>query len=259
MTTKTIKTILFASLIAALIIPFSGITNAEVNPATEVLDKIKELKQVAENQKTVSAEEDEINKKYIERLTMAEQLITMQINDKGSTDQAKALEARLISELEKLPKTEMIYDENPAEIGPGDSNNAAYLDQVYGQKAYGSTTNFDTSDIGKTDCSSTSYGDSHGVIISWFTNSYVTGSLISGTDYPSSTTFGCTTKSFDSGFINYYDFSNPLGTCLASYDSSHYIRAGYCPFTLGDIILINANASYQGNSWGVVSSQWIIA
>ena len=103
-----------------------------------------------------------MNQKYLERLTLAEELITLQINDEGDSEKARELEQKLISELEKLPKTEMRYDDVPAEIGPGDTNDVEEYDRIYGPKAHATSTNYDTSNVLRTDCSSSSYGDSQG-------------------------------------------------------------------------------------------------
>ena len=258
-TNKT-KTILFASLIAAMILPFSTMDFADADDeGKKIHDKIKELKTNAENRSPENQKDVDKNNKYIERLSIAEKLISLENKGEGDSDKAEKLRTKLIEELEKLPKKELVYDDVPKNAGKGDTNDAEVNAKLYGQKAYAATTNYDTLNIGRSDCGNTSWGDSHGYITSWFTHSQVIGSLVSGSDYPSSTTVNCTTKNFDYGWINYYDISDPLGTCFSGFDSSHYIQSGYCDhMKIGDLVLINAQASYQGNLWGTVSYQWII-
>ena len=258
--TKTTKTILFASLIAALILPFSAMDFAEADDkGKKVHDKIKELKKIAENRKPQNQKDIDKNNKHIERLTIAEKLIALENEGKGDSKKAKKLRTKLITELEKLPKTEMVYDDVAKDAGKGDTNDAKINAKLYGQKAYASSTNFDTTNIMRSDCGTGSWGDSHGYITSWYTHSQVIASLVSSTDYPSSITVNCSTKNFDDGYINFYDFSNPTGTCFTDFDSSHYIRSGYCEhMTIGHLVLINSQASYQGNTWGAVSYQWVV-
>lgn len=257
---NTTKIILFASLIAALILPFSAMDFAEADDkGKKIQDKIKELKTNAENKKPKNQKDIDKNNKYIERLTIAEKLIALENAGKGDSNKANKLRIKLITELEKLPKSEMVYDDVAKDAGKGDTNDAKINAKLYGQKAYATSTNFDTSNIIRSDCGAGSWGDSHGYITSWFTHSQVIASLVSSTDYPSSITVNCSTKNFDDGYINFYDFSNPAGTCFTDFDSSNYIRSGYCDhMTIGHLVLINAQASYQGTSWGPVSYQWVI-
>ena len=161
---KNVKTLVFAMLILSIVIPITGYSLAEADATNEVLENIRELKEQAKEQaNSLTAPEDiDVNQKYLERLTLAEELITLQINDEGDSEKARELEQKLISELEKLPKTEMRYDDVPAEIGPGDTNDVEEYDRIYGPKAHTTSTNYDTSNVLRTDCSSSSYGDSQG-------------------------------------------------------------------------------------------------
>ena len=267
------KTILFASLIAAMILPFSGmnvadaVLNENANEHANAKEKIKSLKDKAQKEKANTDKEKVEKQKRIERLDLAEKLINLQSQNKGQSVEAKEIRKNLIDKMQEYTFNEIVdapFDgqfpnsEKSLSIG-SELLVMDNVDSAITQAGSGVTRNFDTSNIYRTDCSQTKYGDSHGTIIAWNTNSYVQGFLVGSSDYPSSTTVNCSNKSFDAGNIWYYDVYAPWETCIQIFDSSHYSRAGYCSgLQTNDLLLVEAQAWYQGNIWSLFfSNQWV--
>ncbi len=103
--TKTTKTILFASLIAALILPFSGmnfaeakISKVEINQleinqiAKETLKQLKKMETEMNDINTIKSETDELN---MERLKLAIQLQELKIVGKENSEIAQKFLERL--------------------------------------------------------------------------------------------------------------------------------------------------------------------
>ena len=96
MTTKTIKTVLFASLIAAMILPFSGMNYAEADTANAEhqakKDKLKADKKSFQEERDRTVNTDKKNKlgKIIDRITLFEELEDLLVGE-----QTKQTEKRI--------------------------------------------------------------------------------------------------------------------------------------------------------------------
>ena len=99
--TKKIQTILFAGIIAAMILPFSGMQFAEADkPAGEetdkVLKKIREVKNEARNAiSTANTGEDTENENLLYRLNLAEKHRLLQLEGKGDSKKANKIMLKL--------------------------------------------------------------------------------------------------------------------------------------------------------------------
>jgi len=98
MTTKTIKTILFASLIAAMILPFSGMMMAEAAPNENANDKAKEI---AEQKILKDKKFDEIGESILKLQVKNQALENVSKNDKVRNENARDIEL-LFAEMDKI-------------------------------------------------------------------------------------------------------------------------------------------------------------
>lgn len=238
-----VKKILIASLVVAMILPFSGMQFATAE-TDQVLKKIQSAKENAKLATSASTDEIKEHKKLVYRLNLAEEHRKLQLDGKGDSKKANEILSNLKVHFEKY------FKNSPPQV-LGNSPVTTLTTGV--------TRSFDTSDIFRTDCSNTTVGDSHGTIAAWETTSYLQGSLVSENDYPSSTTVDCTNKSFDGGYILYYNVFEPWGSCIQNFDSSTYITGDYCAgISTNDLILVEAQAWYQDNIWSAYfSNQWV--
>ncbi|MBI1664062.1 MAG: hypothetical protein IS860_11400 [Nitrosopumilus sp.] len=233
--TTTTKTILFASLIAAMIMSFSTIdlAYAEEQTTKDKLEKLQEYKKQIESER--SAEKVDDKDVVIERLNLIEELLTLRIlveTGEINTKYVEKYEGFLLEQLEKK------FD---------DTKSVALVSTTQLQP-YLTATNFQTSTQTKFNCDdiANDTGYNWGTVTGQdFAESYV----VSNQGYPTHIDHldtWCDELDYDWGYSKFRNIALG-GTCTTDFTSSVQSESGYCAkFGVGSPVLISAYAVYDG-------------
>lgn len=251
MITKTIKTILFASLIAAMILPFSTMDFAEaqeskkVQTTAEKLAKIKIMKdEIQYRDGVTSGQSTNTDNIVIQRLEIIEELLVVkELIDDGTLNEKFAKKYTKFL-LKKIDKKFNDRDSVPLQKGEQIVDELAYTTQSI------STTNFQTSTQTKFNCDDFQYdvGYNWGTVTGLdFIESYVVGVQGYPNNIDTLTNNYCTEKLFDDGYVKYRNVSTG-GMCTGDLPSANSVAQGYCAkFGVGAPVLITAYAWYNGS------------
>ncbi|MBS1267571.1 MAG: hypothetical protein MAG458_00275 [Nitrosopumilus sp.] len=251
MTTKNIKTILFASLIAAMILPFSmtGMVTAQTSAQdTQNADDIqklkdykKELKQEIKN--TKDKEKKKEFKVVSKRISLVIELLELDSN--STTPQVAAqstneqrTEADIIAEIDAT----FDYTQENA-FRPIDNQ----TESTEPQTAASTVVNWQTSTKTKFNCNTISYDSGYNwgtlVGLDLLESYFVAVQGYPATIYEMDNNY-CTQKSFTHGYVVARNLSTG-GFCDVNFTHANDAESGYCwEFGVGAPVLISANADY---------------
>ncbi|WP_156416095.1 hypothetical protein [Nitrosopumilus sp. Nsub] len=235
MTTKNIKTILFAGLIAAMILPFSvmDFAEAESNEHKENIEKIKEQKKAFQEQ--LAKEKDTAKKdklrKYIERADMFEEVETLL--DQKQTEKTQKQLAKIYNKLSKHYSSDEngVKTDKPVNV---DAFENSPIPPAYAT----STGNYTTSLQYRADCDWSGYGWSQGSY-----TAYSSWTNISNTwNYPTIIKdSSCNTWDFEDNWMTVFGYQIYCPYTTVFLTANYWCAAGE-----GDYVTIWSNADYDG-------------
>jgi len=240
MSSKTIKTILFASLIVAMVLPFSGMDYATAEKQTTDQEKLQELKQTLKAKLKETSDKDEKKdlKLVIKRLNLMVKLLDLRENPSMNTEVDIATTSSLLEEIQAT------FDESV-----GNSLNESTPIDILRHAPDGIAENFQTTTQTKFNC----YYNSNPTGFNWGTIVGVYSPwefyLVAYQGYPSSIAIlegtSCEVKDFDYGYVNFRSLATGQ-MCSVNFTYSTDAESGYCwQFGTGTPVLITANASYD--------------
>ena len=249
-----IKTLLIASLIAAMILPFSMVnyTVAEArtdDDATKMTEYKNELKSQRDKKTTDESEKQEIETAItrvnimLELLQVKEDLQTGTISQEFADNSTKTM----------LEELDNVFDDAVSLTTESVNSNT--------NTARTGTINFQTSTQTKFNCDtiSTQTGYNWGTVTGIdFIESYVVG--VQG--YPSSIAVMennyCVVKNFDDGYVKYRNIATGK-MCTGPLNNANSVAQGYCAkFGSGAPILISSYALYEGSTPFNIAEGWVI-
>lgn len=247
MTTKTIKTILFAGLIAAMILPFSGMQIAEAEQAkTEQKIDAKKLRQMIDSE--IATEKDS---KVIDRYSKIKQLVDLKEKIQNSNNELE-IEKLNESALDIIKELNNSYDNEEQEIATTDR---FPINQVSG----GNYVSFSAQQHRQPDCGNPNHDyawqDGDGEATS--TKTVIDVSLIS---YPTSVATGvignCTSHNDD---FHKSTLSGPTGICNIFVNPSAGSYEATCnTIKWNQIVIVTTQGNYGGYTEEYASEGWTI-
>ncbi len=250
--TKTTKTILFASLIAALVLPFSAMDFANAEPPKDVLTKIEE--KMAE----IKDKKDKQSVKQYQNLDLVKSIEIL----KQKIDKLKSINANS----KAIESLELKFNDKVSEFMSKYSvNNVEYMESSDGTTSVSYITPVHTSaqlwatQISRSNCSAGSSNSVDSGSITPASNSatinqsWNTSSSISDGYFPN-----CTTKSYSYGWINYADVLGFDG-CTSAHTSNTGSSIGNTCSKIkdGDIVVITTQEFYD-NTTKFGSEGWFV-
>jgi len=239
MTTKTIKTILFASLIAAMILPFSGMNYAEADSANAEFkakkDKLKADKESFKDElaKTTDSKKKEKLGKILDRITLFEELEDLLVGELDVKTQEK------IQKIYNKLKASYSEDENGLSLLPPPTL-TAFADSFIPVAYATSSDAIATSVQYRGDCNHGQYG----YLYATYT-AYADWTQFDQTwNYPTiiyDATGNCATWDFED------NWSTVFGYKVYCPYSTQFLTASYwCQAGEGDYVTVWSNADYDG-------------
>ena len=254
MTMKNGKTILFASLIAAMILPFSGMQFATAEEQT-TQDKIRELIQIHKTQLNPQNNDGDTDI-VIERLELSVRLLDIRdaLENHPKSEKLQEREKRILEKLIKLfDKTTM--------------NSFDTLDIIPMPNAYYPSTTYKTSEQTRYDCADRKYetGNIEGVITAVTReSSYI--SVIE--NYPRNTSLGnsstgyCSHSDLESIDIGYRIINGKFTGCFDKFNADEFPKIMSCNNIGTDfsphVILVTNSAHYERNIEFSPNESWTI-
>ena len=249
-TNKT-KTILFASLIAAMILPFSVMSMADAAPNENASDKAKEvtderLLALGKLKSQIKSDPPGFEKSThasanvaLKRLSLAEQYVTLEIQGKQNSEKAKGIVNQLLETQKGINLPEI--ERNP--------------DHQFGQihkTANYSYDRYTTNSVTRADCQNqgTDFGSARGSITGYSSSAYIVGTL----SYPSVISDGslpnCSNTNWSDHDIRYNLITAPwMGCVQPGFTSSTDTEAGTCGnLKYGDVVLIVVTPQKYGST-----------
>jgi len=272
---KNIKFVLFASLMIAMILPFSGMDTAQAQgqeqqqqkegqTTKEKLSQLQQMRIDLEKTAQISQYSDNIENEdldaKIERFGIVEELLNLRLYEEATNGENKFTQDYanyLIEGLEKQYDTkhseEIEYSENPYESEEKDG-----IEKFHKTKA--STSYFKTTDKKRFDCyyyKNTS-GFNWGSLTSdnWY-NTYIVGvqAFPDSIGVKKGTT--CTNQKLEGSYIRFTDLTNVRSSCYAYLDGYNSVDQGMCSkFGLSTPVFITSQASYDGKHLYSILKGW---
>ena len=240
MTTKTIKTVLFASLIAAMILPFNGLNVATAEKIDERLVKLEELKAQIQNDKDAFSEKTHYSADLaIKRVDLAIQFVILENQGKSDSEEAQ----NIANELQKT----QAGIEYPNVI----RNNDHQIGQIHPVGSYTYDT-YTTNSVTRWNCytQGTDYAHASGSITGYSSSAYLVGTLSYPTLISTGSVGNCTNTNWSDSDMTYVLLSNPFVGCAQPYfTSSTDTEGGICNnLKWGDIVVVTVAKSKYGST-----------
>ena len=237
------KTILFASVLTAMIITVGGMTYAQAanenanNTETtqDRLEKLAELKANIQYGISASIISEHIDVDLaIKRIELAENFVTLENQGQADTIEAQYIMRQLQQTQTGIEYPNVIRDENPQLVQTLRGSNYTY-------------DTYSTNSVSRDNCSSqgTDYGSASGSITGYSSSAYLVGSL----SYPSLISNGivgsCTNTNWSDSDMTYVLLVNPfVGCAQPNFTSSTDLEGGTCNYLkYGDIVLVTVSKS----------------
>lgn len=237
---KTIKTILFASLIAAMILPFSTMDFATAQEADDRVEKLQSLRSEIANDKEAYTKAQHYDADLaIKRFDLAIAFVELENQGKGNSEEAQKIMSQLLETQSGIKYPNVIRNDNH-EIG-----------QIHPVGSYTYDT-YSTNTVTRADCANqgTDYGSASGSITGYASSAYLVGTL----SYPSNISDGsypnCTNTNWSDHDMTYVLVGNPFVGCAQPFfTSSTDTEGGTCNnLQWGDAVLVTVATQKYGST-----------
>jgi len=246
---QTVKTLLFASVIAAMILPFSAMDFAQaVNEnanerAHENADvrvaKLAQLKAEIQRDKDAFTNEQHYEADLaIKRIELAEKLVKLENAGNGNSQAAYNVMKDLQDTQSGITYPNVERNENH-QIG-----------QLH--KVSWSFDEYDTNSVTRADCANqgTDYGSASGTITGYTSSAYLVGTLSYPSQISDGTVGNCTNTSWSDHDMTYVLLTNPfVGCAQPSFTSSTDEEGGTCyNLSMGDVVVVTVSKQKYGST-----------
>ena len=236
---RNVKTALFVSLIAAMVLPFSMMDYTEAQTSNDRAKLVKHKNALVAQLKTTDNEKERAEiQVVIDRIDLVLALLQVKEDLRRSAIGGESADEQTRSLLNQISTT---YDESEAQTLKATSSSS--------NVTRAGTANFQTSTQTKFNCDTIStqtgynWGTVRGVDL-------VESYLVARQGYPSSIAVMennyCTVKNFDNGYVKFRDILDGV-MCTAPLTHANDVERGFCyQFGTGTPILITSYAWYDG-------------
>ncbi len=247
MTYKNAKTILFASLIAAMILPFSGMISAEVEQSTEEKTKQKIKEEILKHELATSL--SETDRYELKQLKLADEWL--KARDNGDREQMDRIMAEITKDFPKSEDYTLAVDDTKSDLSS--SSTIGPIDwQGSTEKNYNCASQSD--DLGDAYGTVTAYGSggTPGAGWSYWGSNMDYTSVISDPYWP-----GCADKSWDHAVTNIVHVFNGAQNCkIDTYSSSTDGEGKVCYDIEGGFLVVVESQSFYSSGNTTPFSPW---